>query len=435
MNRKGTRLGRLELLGCLVALIAAAASALSARPADAALYWSSGNALGRANLDGGSPLWPLPNGWFPALDAGSVCGLAADGQHLYWADPWGGTIGRSTLDGTSPEDPLVGGLTDPCGIAVDASHIYWTELEANLIGRADLDGGNVEPGFIVGVVNPCGVAVDAGHVYWANQEGGSIGRARIDGGEVEREFIAGLRSPCGVAVTDKSIFWGDQSWASIGRARLDGTEVEPTLIPNAGEPWDVDVIGSSLYWADRDGSSYNDGGIGRALLDRGEVNRNLIPSVNFPTGVAVDTRTISVPAAQPDRMSDYLRFGKLTHNRRTGEVQLIVDVPERGELNIDSPQISWRINKGDPPSRIAGALRWKLRLWPGRAPIGKKIRRRLRRGGKASVELALTYKQEGRLPLEATKRVWFVKRARRGRKSGSVSAAVSVSGSASTRSR
>jgi hypothetical protein len=276
-----------------------------------------------------------------------------------------------------------------------------------MIGRADIDGTDVEPGFIPGAAGPCGVAVDDSHVFWSNQDGGSIGRADLDGSNVEQEFIAGLGSPCGVAVNAQSVYWGDQGAEAIGRAALDGTSANPLLVSGSGEPWSVAVNGSHVYWADRRGSSMNSSGIGRAGLDGGEVNHDLIPSVDFPTSVALDARTPAMSPPSP-RTSDYLRYGKLTHDKRTGAVQLVVFVPARGDFRIDSPEIGWSIDKGNPPPGVAGTFRWKLRLWPGNSSEGKGIRRRLRRTGKVSIKLLMTYQQEGRTPLQGSKRLSFI---------------------------
>jgi virginiamycin B lyase len=377
--------------------------------ADAALYWANGSSVGRANLDGSYSFWPLPNGWFPALAANGACGLEVDGQHLYWGDASGGAIGRAAIDGTAANQTFIAGLGEPCGVVATATHVYWSDFGTNLIGRANLDGSGVEPAFIAGAADPCGVAVAAGYIYWTNQDLGSIGRAALDGSDVDQEFIAGLGGPCGVAAGPQGIYWGDQEPGSIGRANLDGGAVTPTFIANAGEPWDVAVNGTHVYWAERwDRPGNPHGGIDRATLDGAQVQYDLVPDAAFPTGVALDARDLT-PSPLP-RPSDYLRFGKLTRDRRTGALQVIVHVPARGEFRVDSPLIGWNIDKGNPPPWLAGTFRWKLKLWPGRGtPAAKRIRRQLRRKGRAPITLRVTYQQEGRLSLEASKRLAFAR--------------------------
>lgn len=374
--------------------------------ADGAVYWTGYSSLGRANLDGSLPLWPLPNGSSPALDPGSPCGLAVDDQHLYWGDTSGGAVGRAAIDGTAPNRAFITGLGAPCGVAATASYIYWSDFDTNMIGRANLDGGGPEPGFVRGGSRPCGIAVDGSHIYWANQVAGSIGRSNLDGGEVEQGFITAPDSPCGVAVAGGFIFWGDQGLGSIGRANLDGSAVLPVLVPGAGEPWGVAANSTYVYWADRWGTPANpNGGLGRAGLDGAGAIYDLVPDLRNLTGVALDSKVLSTPSAP--RPSDFLHFGNLTH-QRNGSVRLIVYVPARGEFTVDGPEIGWSIDKGNPPPYVGGTFRWKLRLWPGTGTkAAKRIHRQLRRKGRAPVLLRVTYQQEGRAPLEGTKRFAF----------------------------
>ena len=398
-----------RLLLSLALAILVATFSIGPDRADAALYWANGSAVGRANLDGSQSFWPLPNGWFPALEAGGACGLEADDHYLYWGNASAGTIGRAAIDGTAANQAFIVGLGAPCGVVATSTHVYWSDFGTNLIGRANLDGSGVEPAFISGAADPCGVAVFAGHVYWTNQDLGSIGRAALDGSDVDQEFIAGLGAPCGVAVAPQGIYWGDQEAGSIGRADLDGGAVGPSFVGNAGEPWDVAVNGSHVYWAERwDRPGNPQGGIDRATLDGFQVQHDLVPDAAFPTGIALDARDLT--PSPPPRPGDYLRFGKLTRDHRTGALQVIVHVPARGEFRVDSPQIGWRIDKGNPPPWLLGTFRWKLTLWPGRGtPAAKRIRRQLRRKGRAPISLRVIYQQEGRLPLQASKRLAFMR--------------------------
>jgi hypothetical protein len=396
---------RRPVLALLVALAVLLAS--GGERAEAALYWTNSSSFGHANLDGGLPLWPLPNGWFPALEGESACGLAVDDQHLYWGNAASGAIGRAAIDGTAADQAFISGLGAPCGVAVTGAHVYWSDLATNMIGRANLDGSGVDPAFVQGAARPCGIAVDATHLYWANQGGKSIGRANLDGSGVDQRFISGLRDPCGVAVDGGHVYWGDQGLGSIGRAALNGSAVELEIVAEAGEPWGVAVSDAYIFWADRWGTPADpDGGIGRAALDGGGANHDLIPELRNPTGVAVDSRLLTPPPSTP-RPSDYLRYGKLSREKATGALQLIVYVPARGEFDVKSPAIGWSIDKGNPPPWVGGSFRWKLRLWPGKGPAGKRIRRRLKRTGRAPIVLRMVYQQEGRLPLEGVKRLAF----------------------------
>jgi len=407
----------------VVSTLAAATALLgSAAPtptgADAAVYWGLENGMGIANLDGTSVQVPIMAGSsYHALNPGFPCGVAVDGSHLYWASTTAGTIGRANLDGSAPDESFVDGLSFPCGVAVDGLHLYWADVDTGMIGRANLDGSGVERGFVVGGNRPCGVAVDGSHLFWGNRLGDSIGRANLDGSAVDQVFVPGAKAPCGVAVTQSHVYWGSppesfSGGGAIGRAAIDGSAVENSFISEVGEPWAVAVNGTHVYWTDQGwrnflggGNPYKDlpGAVGRARLDGGEVNRRFIPT-GLARGVALDTRVLPGP---PPRPSDYLRFGKLSRDRKTGALQLVVHVPARGEFRVKSPAIGWRIDKGNPPPWVGGTFRWKLKLWPGNGEAGKRIRRQLRRSGRAEIVLRVTYQQEGRLPLEGVKRLSF----------------------------
>lgn len=406
------------LLAAAIAMVAFTSLPASA---GAIVYWSVEGGIGIANLDGTSVEAPMSaGGSFHKLDPGYACGIAVDATHLYWVDASsGGTIGRANLDGSAPDESFIDGLGFPCGVALTASHVYWADRYTGMIGRANLDGSGAERAFIVGGDWPCGVAVDGTHVYWANREGDSIGRADLDGTNVDQAFIAGAESPCGIAVTPSHVYWGSPpegfpGYGSIGRAAIDGSGVDNEFIPNSGETWALAANTTHLYWTDQGWRNFLGGGnqfdvkpgaVGRARLDGTEVNRRLIPT-GLARGVALDTRALPGPPLRP---SDYLRFGKLTRDKKTGALQLIVYVPARGEFKVDGPAIGWSIDKGNPPPWVGGTFRWKLRLWPGKGAAGKRIRRRLRRAGRAPIILRVTYQQEGRAPLQAEKRLAFLR--------------------------
>jgi virginiamycin B lyase len=394
----------------LLALAVLALLPLVPSRAEAIVYWASGSSLGRANLDGSMSLWPLPSGYFPALEASSACGLAVDAQHLFWGDTTFGTVGRATLAGTEPNQAFISGLGAPCGVAVTPTHVYWSDFDTNLIGRARLDGSGVEPAFVAGASRPCGVAVDGSHVYWTNQGTGTIGRADIGGGNVDHEFIVGAGGPCGLAIAGGQIFWGDQERESIGRANLDGSGVVPVLVAGAGEPWGVAANETHVFWADRWGTPANGhGGLGRARIDGSEAIPELVFGIDFITGVAVDS-TVIPSGPIPLRPSDYLRFANLKHNKRDGSVKLDVFVPARGEFRVVSPAIRWKLDKGNPPPFLQGSFRWRLKLWPGRSTAaGRRVHRQIKEDGRAPIVLRMTYQQEGRTPISATKRFAFTR--------------------------
>jgi hypothetical protein len=236
-----------------------------------------------------------------------------------------------------------------CGVAVDDSYVYWANRGDQTIGRARLDGSEVEQSFIAVPAPPCGVAVDGSHLFWASPEGGSIGRAGIDGSAPQPDFITGVGYACGVAVDDAHVYWAHE-WIddeSIGRARLDGGGVEPAFIADVG---------------------------GRC-------------------SVAVDSRVF----APPPRPSHPVQFGRLKRDRRGSAITLPVWVTGPGELTVASKSLRWRLIQDAEPAS-AGGHRWKLRLWPGRGPAAKDVRRQLAKSGRAAVNIRVTFVEKGMLP-------------------------------------
>ena len=242
------------------------------------IYWSNGNGISRADVDGQNVS--------QFIAAGGGAGLAVDSQHIYWAD-LGGTIGRADLDGQNVNQSFITGANDPRGVAVDSQHIYWTNLGSGTIGRADLNGGNVNQSFITGATDPFGVAVDSQHIYWANYISDAIGRADLGGGNVNQSFITGLESgPRGLAVDSGHIYWTAWAIEKIGRADLDGQNVNQNFIISNGQSNGVAVDSAHVYWTII--SFPNIGAIGRADLDGGNVNNNFITDTHNPVGIAVD---------------------------------------------------------------------------------------------------------------------------------------------------
>jgi virginiamycin B lyase len=275
---RATRLAVLVVGLCAFALPASANSYV---------YWantdfSSGNTIGRANLDG-----TAPNQSF--ISANGPCDVAVDATHIYWTNLRTETIGRANLDGSSVDENFVTGAHQPCGIAVDGNHIYWTnDVSSGSVGRANLNGTAPNQNFIPGVTSPAAVAVDAAHVYWTvNVPSGAIGRANLDGTSPDESFIPGITSPYQMAVDADHVYWtNDNTPATIGRANLDGTGTPNqsfmTGFPD-GSAYGIAVDGQHLYWSE--GSDT----IGRANLDGSSRDPSFITGGQGVTGIAIDS--------------------------------------------------------------------------------------------------------------------------------------------------
>ena len=293
------------------ALLALLVLSLALAPrAEAFIYWTNGDSVGRANLDGTGL-----NSHFIAVstDGAYPRDLTLDEKNVYWAaacfsEPptvlcTNGAIGRADLDGTGVDEKLIGGI-NPGSVAVDAKHVYWTwtncdggwgieslctsdELLAGPggIARANLDSTGADQNFISGI-DADQLAVDADHIYWTEKlcEPGcqaiasGIGRANLDGTGVEPGFIGGL--PRGItglnalALDTSHIYWTGQVpddfnlGPALGRANLDGSGVDPTFLGGAtgwhSPFWTgVAVDEAHIYWAAFDGGE----SILRANLD------------------------------------------------------------------------------------------------------------------------------------------------------------------------
>jgi hypothetical protein len=205
------------------------------------IYWSEqGNdSIGRANLDGtGVNRNLIPS----SAGVNNPAGVAVTPTSIFWANG-SNTIGRANIDGSSPVPGFITtGSGAHCGIAADSSFVYFTDTinPSDTVGRAPVAGGTAEPSFISGISAECGVAVDSNFIYWGTDSPNhSVGRATIAGAAATNDFIPAATStgiPCGVAVNSQYIFWGNEAGAAIGRANINGSSPNPSLIPGASSP-------------------------------------------------------------------------------------------------------------------------------------------------------------------------------------------------------
>lgn len=228
----------LALVGALWAVSGSSASA----PTTGYVYWGTGSAVGRANLDGTGV-----NKSFITTGGSTVDGVAVDANYVYWVEvntsPASASIGRANLDGTGVNENFITlsfsnnrDASYPGAITVDGSYIYWADPDGAGIGRANLNGTGVDLSFIGSVGEVSGLAVDGNYVYWSSATFGAVGRANLNGTSVNTSFITGPST--GVAVDGNYIYWaipgGENGTPRIGRANLDGTGVNSSFISGAG---------------------------------------------------------------------------------------------------------------------------------------------------------------------------------------------------------
>ncbi|MGO9489923.1 MAG: hypothetical protein ACLQBB_12945, partial [Solirubrobacteraceae bacterium] len=210
------------------------------------IYWSWAEGIGRANLDGSEA--------DPSFIKGGegITGLAVAGEHIYWGGP-GGKIGRANLNGTGVEAEFIkeiaGGTV--IGLAANSEYLYWTNFWHSAIGRAKLNGSSVEQEFIQKTHTPMGLTLNEEYLYWAITYENHIGRALLGGSEANVNFITtGLSSEgneqVGVAVDSGHIYWANPNTGTIGRANINGGEIEPSFITGAGDPLGLTLVGAPV---------------------------------------------------------------------------------------------------------------------------------------------------------------------------------------------
>jgi hypothetical protein len=286
------------------------------------LYWASGKTtIGRARLDGTG----IEQGFVSGTGRGP-CGLALDGEHIYWGEALGGkvgspdrggAIGRANRDGSGVNANFIPTPRHHgCGVAIAGGQIYWTSTACWLsprpragncwwspsspaaIGRANVDGTGADDQFIPGLAiprspafqtaDPCGIAVAGKYIYWTNAaESGKpvpIGRANLDGTGVNKRFITGVPNGfCGIAATGGHIYWTNGGF--LGRANLDGTGVNRRFIRTPGGTCGVAVYQGHIYWGQStDRFSRSITTIGRANLDGSAVNDQFIRGLQGECG-------------------------------------------------------------------------------------------------------------------------------------------------------
>jgi hypothetical protein len=352
---------------------------------------------------------------------------------IYWANNGeagdGTTIGRANNDGTSVDQSFLTGLNEPCGVAVDGQHIYWANRGTNSIGRANLDGSGVQKNFIpvVGQQNPCAPAVSSTRIWWANfgnfaSDDGSIARANLNGSGVEPNLIPTapqVNRPCGIALNSQFAYWtnavgspnptiwrspvgdpfpellvGDSGnelscWPSVSgshiywanftlalvRDDLDpGTPANPELVVDANAVGGTAIHGGKVYFANN-----TEGTISSANLDGSAPNFAFIRGGDRPFGLAVDSG--HTPPAPP--CSDFT-FGKAKKNKKKGTAKLPVEVDCAGALEL--------AGKGLKPSSAdaSGAGEVKLKV-----KAKGKAKKKLRKKGKKKFEPSVTFTPAG----------------------------------------
>jgi hypothetical protein len=383
-----------------IAVVAAVLMAVNfgwSASANAAVYWTGGSLIGRANNDGGQQNQSFI-GVLGSEDLVGPCGVAVDASHIYWAEMGANRISRAGLDGANVIKGFITGADEPCGVAVDSDHLYWTNRGGASIGRARLDGSEADQSFISGIDLPCGVAVTGSSVFWATPSEDTIGHASITGGEIEKSFIKEANGACGVAVDGEHVYWGTFD-SSIGRANLDGTEPVSSFIAGLNRPCGVTIHDSHLYWSEEGASG---GSVGRANLDGSQATPGFIAGPVAGCGVAVDDMPVPVAIPPQSKVTPSSRasFGWVKYQRRPRKPMtlLAVEVGGPGSYRVKVPRgVGWKVLSGEPAGRFAkGGRKW-IGFWIKEGNAGQKLARSARKKGRVRIGLTLRFTEPGHL--------------------------------------
>jgi len=379
----------------MVATVCAAMLMLVSGHAYAALYWTNGSELARANMNGSEfdlefiAEDPDPIGT-PVTYAGCES-VAVGPSHIYWSEPARGSIARANLDGSGIEYHFLSGLEHPCGIAVDGTSIYWTEEEMGTIAKANLDGNEADRTFISGLVKPCGVAVGDGYLYWAG--GHYLARAPLTGGVPQQIYKEGENAfdLCGVALDAAHVYWGGFG-ESIGRAGLDGSNPEPSFITGIDRPCGIAVQGGRIYWTRNEPV----GSVQSTDLEGNHVVETVVDQGGYPCGMAADTTMLSRPL-YPPFVPHEISFGRSRHGIHSPVTFIRIKFPQAGTFKVRSgPSVRWRVlphasatfTLPKPEERV-------LKVWPAAGnQRAKKLGAILRRIGKAQVSISVRFSAE-----------------------------------------
>ena len=114
------------------------------------LFWATlgnPNNIGRVGVSGSpsSAAWVAPAA---GASGGTTQAIAVGDSYIFWANPSGNAIGRANIDGSSPNATFITGASQPRAVAVTSTHVYWTNSGNRTIGRAALDGSDKNVAFI-----------------------------------------------------------------------------------------------------------------------------------------------------------------------------------------------------------------------------------------------------------------------------------------------
>lgn len=178
-------------------------------------------------------------------------GITADATHLYWTD--GQYVGRAKLDGTQVNtrfmDLGAGALS--VGVAVTDSHIYLTQWFQPGILQANKSDGNARMVIVSGLplTSITGVVATNEGIYWSDFGNGRIGRANLDGTSPNLNYLLGQPEVTGVTVVGDRLYWTLRGLGQVRTANTVDKVVTTVGTPGYAIYGGPSVSNGQVYWA------------------------------------------------------------------------------------------------------------------------------------------------------------------------------------------
>lgn len=227
------------------------------------VFWSEDDGVHRCSVASCSPQM-----FAPSLATGSIRGIAADAQHVFWADRGAaadmGMI-RSCPVGAcgSPQD-LFTMQFNPEGVALTTDSVVWTAQgngqQNGSIYKGSKAGGNPSS-IAAALILPTSLAVTATDVYWTESSStGHVFRCRHDMGYCDTPadvapMAGALGTPLDIAIAPGRVYWTNTTGGTVTSCPLpDCGGAAPTVHAGGRQsPHRLAVGSTCIFWTEDDG--------------------------------------------------------------------------------------------------------------------------------------------------------------------------------------
>ena len=299
-------------LATVVATVSAATASgqgQRARAAGGQIYWGSGRAIWRANIDGSGVHEVVEfQEARPPTYSTSVDDLAVGIDSIYWDSA--GTIGRVSLSGARARKIFFGGTGAAHWLRLQNGTLYW-EVDSSTgrdqIRRRATEGGGSHtiliPPYRGGTLG--GFTVSGNRLYWLDTSDHwdqrssvwEIDSAALDGSGVRQLLTLPARAPLpqDIEIGAGHVFWVAPEAHAIYRADLDGTHIKRIASSGSYMPFTLAVSGSHIYWA----AQRWHGSVGESVIERADLSGRNAHVIIRRSGVSgspgVSTALVVVP--------------------------------------------------------------------------------------------------------------------------------------------